>query len=89
MTPKITEGMFAAASRTLAGLVSPAERKMGKLIPEISQMRKVSEEIAFAVAREARESGLGVRLSDEKLREMTRQSMWDPKYLPYRRAQTA
>ncbi|GAJ16729.1 unnamed protein product, partial [marine sediment metagenome] len=36
------------------------------------------------VAREARDSGLGVRLPDEKLRELVKQSMWEPGYLPYR-----
>jgi malate dehydrogenase (oxaloacetate-decarboxylating) len=54
------------------------------LLPDIKDIRKVSENVAIAVAQEARDSGLGVRLSDEKLSELIKNAMWQPRYLPYR-----
>lgn len=84
MTPKVTDKMFTAASKALASMVPPQNAAKGILLPEIKDIREVSEHVAFAVAREARDSGLGVRLPDEKLRELVKQSMWEPEYLPYR-----
>ncbi len=83
-TPKITNQMFMAASRALSDLVSEDELKAGQLLPSIENIRQVSAEIALAVAREARESGLGVRADDEQLFKMITKAMWEPKYLPYR-----
>lgn len=83
-TPKVTNNMFIAASKALAGMVSNEELESSRLLPPIQNIRQVSEEVALAVAIEARESGLGIIESDEKLREMIRTAMWQPKYLPYR-----
>ena len=83
-TPKITNQMFMAASRALSGLVSDEELKAGQLLPNIENIREVSTQIALAVTREARESGLGIRADDEQLLQMITNAMWEPKYLPYR-----
>lgn len=83
-TPKITNQMFMAASRALSDLVTEDELKAGQLLPSIENIRQVSAEIALAVAREARERGLGVRADDEQLFKMITKAMWEPKYLPYR-----
>jgi malate dehydrogenase (oxaloacetate-decarboxylating) len=83
MTSKVTDKMFTAASKALASMVKPEDAKKGILLPEIEDIREVSENVAFAVAREARESGLGIRLPDAELRELVKRSMWEPKYLPY------
>jgi malate dehydrogenase (oxaloacetate-decarboxylating) len=84
MTPRVTDKMFIAASKALAKMVSPQDAAKGILLPNIHDIRKVSEEVAFAVAQEAREAGLGIRHPDEKLRDLVKNSMWVPEYLPYR-----
>lgn len=84
MTSKVTDKMFVAASKTLASMVSSEDAVKGILLPEIGDIREVSENVAFAVAKEARDSGLGIRLPDEKLMELIKHSMWQPEYLPYR-----
>ncbi len=84
MTPKVTDKMFIAASKALASMVPLQDAVKGILLPEIADIRKVSEHVAFAVAKEARDSGLGIRLSDERLAELIKHSMWEPRYLPYR-----
>jgi malate dehydrogenase (oxaloacetate-decarboxylating) len=82
--PKVTDRMFMAASHALSDLVSEDELKTGQLLPNIEGIRHVSTQIALAVAREARESGLGIRADDQKLLKMITNAMWQPKYLPYR-----
>ncbi len=84
MTPRITDQMFMEAAKALASLISPDDVAKGVLLPDIKDIRIVSENVAFAVAKEARDSGLGMRLPDEKLRDLIRNSMWEPQYLPYR-----
>ncbi len=84
MTQKITNKMFVAASKALASMVSPDDAKKGKLLPDIKDIRKVSEVVAFAVAKEARDSGLGISAPDERLKTIINNAMWNPRYLPYR-----
>lgn len=84
MTPKVTDKMFIAASKALASLVPPKEASKGFLLPGIKDIRIVSENVAFTVAKEARDSGLGVNLPDDKLHEVVKHSMWEPVYIPYR-----
>lgn len=84
MTPKITDQMFVVASKALTAMVPPELATKGVLLPDLHEIRKVSENVAFAVAKEARDTGLGIRLSDEKLRAAIKQAMWQPEYIPYR-----
>jgi malate dehydrogenase (oxaloacetate-decarboxylating) len=84
MTPRITDRMFVAASKALARMVTPQDAAQGILLPDIHDIRKVSENVALAVAQEAREAGLGIRQSDEKLIDLIRHSMWQPEYITYR-----
>jgi len=84
MTPKVTDKMFIAAAKALASLVSSKDATKGTLLPEIKDIRMVSENVAFAVAKEARDSGLGINLPDDKLHGVVRHSMWKPVYIPYR-----
>lgn len=83
-TPKVTNQMFMAASRALSDAVSEEELKAGQLLPSIENIREVSVQVALAVAKEARETELGIRADDEHLLKMITNAMWKPKYLPYR-----
>jgi len=84
MTPKITDQMFIKAAKAVAAMVDRKDLAKGALLPDIKEIRKVSENVAYAVAMEARDSVLGVRLYDGEMRTVVRNSMWEPKYLPYR-----
>ncbi|MEN8219765.1 MAG: NAD-dependent malic enzyme [Pseudomonadota bacterium] len=83
MTPKITDQMFVVASKALAAMVPPELAAKGVLLPDIREIRKVSETVAFAVAKEARDAGLGIRLPDDKLRALVKSAMWQPEYFYY------
>ena len=83
-TPKITDQMFMAASRAMSDMVSADDLKSGQVLPPIKDIRNLSAQIALAVAKEARDTGLGILADDEKLLKMITNAMWEPKYLPYR-----
>jgi len=56
----------------------------GLLLPEMKDIRKVSFEVALAVAKEARDSGLGRQLSDSHLMAVIAKAQWEPHYYPYK-----
>ena len=55
---EVTDTMFLAAARTLAGLVEPADLAVGRVYPALTKIRDVSLRIAAAVAAEAHNTGL-------------------------------
>jgi malate dehydrogenase (oxaloacetate-decarboxylating) len=83
-SPKITDEMFLAASKALSCQVSAKQRQDGHLLPEIKDIRKVSKEVAKAVAIQAREEGLGRLLEDDELDVLVTKAQWAPQYRPYR-----
>jgi malate dehydrogenase (oxaloacetate-decarboxylating) len=83
-TPKITDEMFMAAAKAVSDMVTEKELKSSQLLPDIEEIREVSAQAALAVAKEARDSGLGVIATDEELLTMIRKAMWQPRYLPLR-----
>jgi malate dehydrogenase (oxaloacetate-decarboxylating) len=54
------------------------------LLPQLTDIRKVSLHVAKAVAVEARESGLGRRLSDDELGRVIEKAQWEPHYYHYK-----
>jgi malic enzyme len=80
---EITDAMFLAASRAVAGMVSAERLQQGALFPPVSELRAVSRVVALAVVREARDGGLGRGLRDEALEASVDEMMWYPDYVPY------
>ena len=80
----VTHQMFHAASRAISAMVSSAERAEGRLLPPLKDIREVSFAVALATAKQARDDGLGIRESDERLAALIRAAMWKPRYYPYR-----
>ncbi len=88
-TQKITHKMFLAASAALSEIVTEEQRAQGLLLPGFQDIRNVSFHIALAVAKEARDSGLGRLLSDEEYAKIIRKAQWKPEYYKYRPANPA
>lgn len=84
MTPRVTDQMFIKAAKAVAAMVDKKDLSRGALLPDIKDIRKVSENVAYAVAMEARDSVLGIRFYDGEMRTVIANSMWQPEYLPYR-----
>ena len=81
---KVTDGMLMAASRAVSGMVTQEQEGMGLLLPEMEEIRKASAAVAVAVARAARDEGLGRQVDDQELERLVAQAQWDPRFLPYR-----
>jgi len=81
---EITDEMFLLAARTLAEMVTPERLAMGALYPAISELRKVSREIAAKVVCQSRDCGVGRLYRDEEILDAIDSAMWYPEYLPYR-----
>ena len=83
---RVTDAMLLAASRAISALVPPEQEAMGLMLPEVERIREVSAAVALAVAKEARDSGLGRLLDDAQLAALIAKAQWDPHFLPYRPA---
>ncbi|MHC4161583.1 MAG: NAD-dependent malic enzyme, partial [Planctomycetota bacterium] len=81
---KVTDGMFLAAAKALAGCVSDECLEMSSVYPPIDDVRRCSREVAIAVARRAEEEGVAAPIPD--VEEKVDAAMWEPEYLPYRPA---
>ena len=80
---EVTDEMFLAAARTLAGMVSKEDLAMGRVYPSLTQIRTVSRAIATAVATVAHDSGLaGVPRPDDISADIASR-MFDPVYTEY------
>jgi malate dehydrogenase (oxaloacetate-decarboxylating) len=81
----ISEGMFLAATRTIAEL-SPAKRDpQANLLPPLAELRKISLRVAIAVATQAEAEGLAYPVPDHDLAAAVKSMMWEPLYAAYRR----
>jgi malic enzyme len=83
---EVTDRMFLAAARVLAGRVSPERLAEGALYPPLGTLRGISRAIAVAVAREASASGAGLPMSQDEIAARVDGQMWWPEYLRYRPA---
>jgi malate dehydrogenase (oxaloacetate-decarboxylating) len=79
----ITDGMFAAAARCLSGEIRDQDLAAGSLFPPVADIRRVTVAIAGAVARQAREEGVGRPLADHEIPPAVTEAMWYPDYVPY------
>lgn len=82
---RITDGMFMAAAKALAGASPARSNPMANLLPPVTAMGEISLTVARAVAREARREGLCDDLSDAEIDLAIAARIWRPAYLPYRR----
>lgn len=73
-------GMFLAAARKLAELVSEDDLKRGSLYPSLNDIRPISEAIAVAVAEYAFEKGLAGIEKPQDLHAAIKASMYTPAY---------
>lgn len=76
----ITDSMFLAAAETLATLVPKEVLDGGGLYPRLADLRSISRSIACAVARTARDDGVGRQLDDAQLEAAVDASTWTPTY---------
>ncbi len=82
---RVTDGMFMAAARALAGLSPTRSDRGGRLLPPVRDLRAVSVSVATAVALQAQADGVAEPCSPETLAARIADCVWEPRYRPYRR----
>jgi malate dehydrogenase (oxaloacetate-decarboxylating)(NADP+) len=75
----ISDGMFLASARALAEAVEESSLEHGAIYPPLPEIRRVSVEVAVAVAERAVEEGLATASSDDWHGDITAM-MYDPQY---------
>ena len=79
----VTDDMFLTAAKVLAQLVTEESLAQGSIYPPLTQIRKVSAEIAAAVARLAQEQGLATREVPRDALAFVKAQMYEPVYESY------
>ena len=80
---EVTDRMFRRAAECLAQQVPEEDLAAGALYPRVRDLRRVSTSIAEAVAREARDSGVGKPFADSAIPQAVAEAQWDPVYRPF------
>jgi malate dehydrogenase (oxaloacetate-decarboxylating)(NADP+) len=75
--------MFLAAARVLADMVTEEDLELGRVYPQLSQIRDVSANIAAEVAQIAYSKGLARREPPQDILADIREQMFQPLYPHY------
>ena len=75
---EVTDAMFSAAAECLARETTDDDLLGGCLFPPVRRLRDMAARIAEAVVREARDSGVGRAIPDERIPAAVRAEMWSP-----------
>jgi len=80
---RVTDTMFIAAARTLAGLTRDEEMAEGRVYPSLTRIHEVSHAIALAVAEEVFAKGLNSHSRPENMSAYIHSQMYKPVYPDY------
>lgn len=83
---EVTDEIFLIAAKTLAECVSAERLERGAIFPRQSELREVSARIATAIVRYASKNQLGRQIPLDSAEAVVRGAMWNPDYIPVRRA---
>lgn len=79
----VTDEMFLAAARTLAGEVNESDLEQGRIYPSLQRIRDVSAAIALAVVEVAQKRGLARKELRGNIPAAIRAIMYQPRYPEY------
>ena len=82
---RVTDKMFMVAAKALAACSPTIKNPTANLLPPLSDIRKISLQVALAVAKEAVSAGLAPHQTDEKIEEVVRAKVWEPVYTSYKK----
>ncbi len=82
---RITDEMLLVASETLAAASPLGNNDGDELLPPLTGIAQLSQDIAFAIAKVAYKQNLALEVSDEDLLEKIERNFWRAEYRQYRR----
>jgi len=77
---EVTDSMFVAAADALAARTIAANTGDDSLYPPLRNLRIITRDIAGAVAREARDAGVGRNLTNEQIEQKLDHEIWNFDY---------
>lgn len=80
----ITDGMFVAAAKAVASMID-VSKPGAPLLPQIEDLRAISEIVAIEVAKAAVADGVA-RIKHADIKQAVRNAMWEPAYRPIKAA---
>ena len=83
---QVSDGMIAAAARTLADVVRQESLGESRLYPRVAWLRQATRAVATAVMRTAVTEGLSPPLDDADIEARLDAAHWEPEYPPYEAA---
>ena len=82
----VTSGMLIAAAHALADYTDPGSISAGSVYPRISALRRASRHVAIAVLEQALSEGSATTQVVRDAADVVDAAMWEPRYLPIRKA---
>lgn len=82
---RLSEDMIWAATETLSHCSPAIQDKNAPLLPKLSEAKSISQQVALAVATQARKEGLAQIPDDMDLKKAIKLVTWEPRYYPYRK----
>jgi malate dehydrogenase (oxaloacetate-decarboxylating)(NADP+) len=80
---RITDAMFYAAAKAMAEMVSESDLALGRVVPRVRDIRRVSARVAAAAATAAIAEGIVQKMPPAgNLTEYMTRQMYNPQYLP-------
>jgi len=83
---RVTDGMFVVAARVLSECSPAMNDPDAPLYPPLECVREISRKVALAVGVEAQRVGVARPTCFEELEHHVTSKMWNPRYVPLRRA---
>jgi malate dehydrogenase (oxaloacetate-decarboxylating) len=80
----LSDDMLWAAANALSQCAPIIQDKTAPLLPKLAEAKMVSVQVAHAVAAQARKEGLAANTQDD-INQLIQRTMWEPRYLPYRK----
>ncbi|HHL3492607.1 TPA: NAD-dependent malic enzyme [Legionella pneumophila] len=80
---RVTNLMMMAAAVALSELAPAVKTGEGRLLPELTSIREVSQHIARAVILQGIKEGHIEPMSDNQIGDSIKRTMWTPQYEPY------
>ena len=80
---RVTDKMLVACAQTISDFVNVNNNPGFSLLPSLTNIKDVSNKIAFAVGKAAQESGAAAEQTDRELIESIQKNAWETSYAKY------
>lgn len=80
---RVTDTMMMSAALALSELAPAVKTGVGRLLPELHSIRKVSRHIANAVILQAIKENHATKMTEQAIEQSLAETMWEPEYEPF------